>query len=68
MKRREIYSKRDFQIFSDTGKIVNFVAKLPQDWKDAIIIPFNKTGGKWLTSNYRPILLTSIVLSVGMEY
>ena len=46
IKRREIYSKRDFQIFSDNGKTLNFVEKLPQDWKDAIVILFNKKKGK----------------------
>ena len=35
--------------------------KVPQDWKDAIIIPLHKKDEKYLVSNYRPISLTSII-------
>ena len=34
--------------------------ELPMDWKHANIVPVFKKGDKTLTSNYRPISLTSI--------
>ena len=37
---------------------------LPDDWKSAIIIPIHKKGRKDITSNYRPISLTSIVSKI----
>lgn len=39
-------------------------AKLPQDWKDAIILPIYKSGEKLHCNNYRPISLTSIVIKL----
>ena len=38
--------------------------KLPQDWKDAMIIPLYKKDQKCLTFNYRPISLTSIMCKI----
>ena len=38
--------------------------ELPQNWKDAIIIPLHKKGEKKFASNYRPISLTSTVPKV----
>ena len=38
--------------------------ELPQNWKDAIIIPLHKKGEKTFASNYRPISLTSTVPKV----
>ena len=35
--------------------------EVPQDWKDANVIPIFKKGGKSNPGNYRPISLTSIV-------
>ena len=34
--------------------------QLPQNWKDVIITPLHKKGGKEFASNYRLISLTSI--------
>jgi hypothetical protein len=39
-------------------------SELPQDWKDADILPIFKTGDKLECGNYRPISLTSIVVKV----
>ena len=38
--------------------------KLPQQWKQAIIIPSHKKGKRNVVSNYRPISLTSIACKV----
>ena len=35
--------------------------KLPNDWKEAIIVPIYKNGDRILASNYRPVSLTSVV-------
>lgn len=40
---------------------------LPNDWKDANIVPIFKKGDKQLPSNYRPVSLTSITCKV-MEH
>ena len=37
---------------------------LPQDWKDAHVCPIFKKGKKNLTTNYRPVSLTSVVCKV----
>ena len=34
---------------------------LPQDWRDANVIPLHKKGRKDLAQNYRPVSLTSVV-------
>ena len=34
---------------------------VPQDWKDAIVVPIFKKGVKSEPSNYRPVSLTSVV-------
>ena len=34
---------------------------VPQDWKDAIVVPIFKKGVKSKPSNYRPVSLTSVV-------
>lgn len=39
-------------------------SRLPRDWKDAIISPVYKTGGRDLVSNYRPVSLTSAVVKL----
>ena len=38
--------------------------KLPQDWTTANVVPVFKKGDPRLTSNYRPISLTSIIVKV----
>ena len=38
--------------------------KLPQDWITANIVPVFKKGDPHLSSNYRPISLTSIIIKV----
>ena len=37
---------------------------LPQDWKDANILPIFKSGERTNCGNYRPISLTSIVIKI----
>jgi hypothetical protein len=37
---------------------------LPQDWRDADIVPVFKSGDKTACGNYRPISLTSIVIKI----
>ena len=46
-----------FQFFLSTGT-------LPRDWVTANIVPVYKKGDSHLSSNYRPISLTSIVIKV----
>ena len=46
-----------FQLSFSTGT-------LPSDWVTANIVPVHKKGDKHLSSNYRPISLTSIVVKV----
>ena len=48
---------RIFQLSLDSGS-------LPRDWITANIVPVYKKGDKHLSSNYRPISLTSIVVKV----
>ena len=38
--------------------------KLPQDWVTANVVPVFKKGDPRLSSNYRPISLTSIIVKV----
>ena len=38
--------------------------KLPLDWTSANIVPVHKKGDKHLTSNYRPISLTSVIIKI----
>ena len=38
--------------------------KVPQDWKDAFVVPIFKKGIKANPSNYRPVSLTSIICKV----
>ena len=40
---------------------------LPRDWVTANIVPVYKKGDSHLSSNYRPISLTSIVIKVWKE-
>ena len=42
-----------FQLSMDQGEI-------PQDWKQALVVPIFKKGDKHQPSNYRPVSLTSI--------
>ena len=42
-----------FQLSLDTGKI-------PDDWREASIVPVFKKGERQLASNYRPVSLTSV--------
>lgn len=42
-----------FQLSLDTGKV-------PDDWREASIVPIFKKGERHLASNYRPVSLTSI--------
>ena len=42
-----------FQLSLDTGKI-------PDDWREASIVPAFKKGERQLASNYRPVSLTSV--------
>ena len=42
-----------FQLSLDTGKI-------PDDWREASIVPVCKKGERQLASNYRPVSLTSV--------
>ena len=44
-----------FQTSIDTGEV-------PQDWRDANIVPLFKKNERHLASNYRPVSLTSITL------
>ena len=39
-------------------------SRLPQEWKNAVIVPIHKNGRKDIPCNYRPISLTSIVCKV----
>ena len=43
-----------FQASLDTGVV-------PQDFRDAVVVPLHKKGGRDKAENYRPISLTSIV-------
>ena len=52
------------EIVSPLHKIFNVSlheGRLPDDWKDADVIPIFKKGSKKEASNYRPISLTSVV-------
>ena len=48
---------RIFQLSINSGS-------LPRDWITANIVPVHKKGDKHLSSNYRPISLTSIIVKV----
>ena len=51
---------RLFQFSHDEGVV-------PQDWRDAHVVPVFKKGDRHLPSNYRPVSLTSVVSKV-MEH
>lgn len=36
-------------------------AKLPTDWKNAVVVPIYKSGKKKLATNYTPVSLTSVI-------
>ena len=38
--------------------------EIPQDWKEAIVVPIHKNGDPRSVSNYRPVSLTSIIAKV----
>ena len=38
--------------------------EIPQDWRDALIVPIFKKGSRNEAKNYRPVSLTSIVCKV----
>ena len=40
---------------------------IPRDWKKAIFVPIHKGGDHSVTTNYRPVSLTSVVCK-QMEY
>ena len=46
-----------FQISLSTGEI-------PDDWREAHIVPLFKKGDKHLASNYRPVCLTSVTCKI----
>jgi hypothetical protein len=46
-----------FQTSIDTGEV-------PQDWRDANIVPLFKKDERHLASNYRPVSLTSITCKI----
>ena len=46
-----------FQTSLDTGKI-------PDDWREAAIVPIFKKGDRHQASNYRPVSLTSVSCKV----
>ena len=48
---------RLYQCSHDSGEV-------PQDWRDALVVPVFKKGEKHLPANYRPVSLTSIVCKV----
>lgn len=49
-----------FQTFLDTVKV-------PDDWREAVVVPIFKKGYRHLASNYRPVSLTSGSCNV-LEY
>ena len=38
--------------------------ELPIYWKDAIVTPIRKTGSRQLPSNFRSVILTSVVVKI----
>ena len=38
--------------------------EVPEDWKQANVIPIFKSGSKSKTSNYRPVSLTSQICEI----
>jgi hypothetical protein len=36
-------------------------ATIPSDWKKVTVVPIYKVGDRLMASNYRPIILTSVV-------
>ena len=40
------------------------VGEVPQEWRDANVVPIFKKGDRRQPSNYRPVSLTSIVCKV----
>ena len=49
-----------FQLSMDQGEI-------PQDWKQALVVPILKNGDKHQPSNYRPVSFTSFICKL-LEY
>ena len=39
-------------------------AEVPEQWKEANVIPIHKNGSKAIMGNYRPVALTSIICKV----
>jgi hypothetical protein len=57
-------------IFSELPKLINFTwnkDKLPEQWKESIIVPVYKKGDKRDFSNYRGILLLSTACKVLLK-
>ncbi len=46
-----------YQYSLDTGEV-------PQDWRDALVVPIFKKGERHIPANYRPVSLTSITCKI----
>jgi len=64
----EIHGKLLYEIRNEIVKPLTHLFKLslclgqvPQDWRDANVIPLYKKGSRHQASNYRPVSLTSVV-------
>jgi hypothetical protein len=49
-------------------KISFFTNNVPLLWKEAIVFPLFKSGDKSLTTNYRPIALTSVLAKIAEKF
>ncbi len=64
----EVHGKLLYEIRNEIAKPLTYLFNLsievgvvPQDWRDANVIPLFKKGSKSQAQNYRPVSLTSIV-------
>jgi hypothetical protein len=44
------------------------IGAVPQDWRDAWVVPIFKKGERHIAANYRLVSLTSIVCEAGSWY